>query len=103
MHILWKIFFFLKKENKRKQTCFSLEENQRYKTEGPFGPFLYKTGKKPHNKSQVHFLSFIDYLMIACRSPQKNIKYFIHLVHPKYQGVIEINNPLVVDNHLAGS
>lgn len=60
---------------------------------------------KPHNnnKSQANFLSFIDYLMIACRSPQKNIKYFIHLVHPKYQGVIEINNPLVVDKHLAGS
>lgn len=94
---------FLKKENQRKLTCFSLEENQRYKTEGRFGPFLYKMEEKKHNKSQVQFLSFIDYLMIACRSPQKNIKYFIHLVHPKFQGVIEINNPLVVDKHLAGS
>lgn len=51
----------------------------------------------------MHFLSFIDYLMIACRSPQKNIKYFIHSVHPKHQGVIEINNSLVADKHLAGS
>jgi len=64
-----------------------------------------KETNQTHNRPEVYFLSFVDYLTIACKIPQKDNKYFIHFVHPLNMGGggTEIKTPVLEDNHLAGS